>query len=537
MDYRTTIMELEYELNNTISEDTLYKIISEKLKKVENSQSHIYESLDEKDKKALKTLSSYLEHLDAFINLKEELNDIADLQHFMELRGGLKKLAEIFSGYPVSKRIQKELRELNEKFPAIRNKAQQIQDSKLNLKIAKLEKNGPKCPRKHNMVVRQGEPDEYFWGCSHFPDCFFTRKLSNKEWDYLFSDKILINGSKKRKDEKQNYISTTLVAFNHGCKQHELFSLFAKIKWIEKINKKWRLTEIGKKSGGIYKTTEEGISYIAWPETILERANLVGKLINKKRKKLKSYNTSENININLDKNPEIKPDDIINEFKPSNIKFPKSEMPQAKLIKFGIDTLNNAELLALIIRTGTQSENVFDICNKILKSYTLMELSEISLEALKRISGIGEVQACRLLAMFELFKRLKVETKGQTNNEINTEIQLNNHKKVEVQSNKHDVDISSDKINYSVDIDSDKSYLFKVDEYIKSLPIEFKMNDEDLLKIREKYSRAYEAWTSQEDHMLKILYKKKISISKLAKVFQRKPGAIRSRIKKIIEID
>jgi hypothetical protein len=54
MDYRTTIMELEYELNNTISEDTLYKIISEKLKKVENSQSHIYESLDEKDKKLQK---------------------------------------------------------------------------------------------------------------------------------------------------------------------------------------------------------------------------------------------------------------------------------------------------------------------------------------------------------------------------------------------------------------------------------------------------------------------------------------------------
>ena len=52
-------------------------------------------------------------------------------------------------------------------------------------------------------------------------------------------------------------------------------------------------------------------------------------------------------------------------------------------------------------------------------------------------------------------------------------------------------------------------------------------------KIREEYPKAYEKWTELDDELLKKNYMMDENISELAKLFQRKPGAIRSRLKKI----
>ncbi len=52
-------------------------------------------------------------------------------------------------------------------------------------------------------------------------------------------------------------------------------------------------------------------------------------------------------------------------------------------------------------------------------------------------------------------------------------------------------------------------------------------------KIRKEYPKAYEKWTEHDDKLLKLSYQKDQNISELAKLFQRKPGAIRSRLKKI----
>ncbi len=51
-------------------------------------------------------------------------------------------------------------------------------------------------------------------------------------------------------------------------------------------------------------------------------------------------------------------------------------------------------------------------------------------------------------------------------------------------------------------------------------------------EIREEFPKAYDIWTEMDDNLLKISFKMDQDISELAKLFQRKPGAIRSRLKK-----
>jgi DNA repair protein RadC len=80
------------------------------------------------------------------------------------------------------------------------------------------------------------------------------------------------------------------------------------------------------------------------------------------------------------------------------------DRPQEKLIKYGVERLTNAELLALVLRSGTKDENVIKLAGKIL--HLLTKKQELNLEDLKKLEGIGVSRACQILACFELGKRL-----------------------------------------------------------------------------------------------------------------------------------
>ena len=92
--------------------------------------------------------------------------------------------------------------------------------------------------------------------------------------------------------------------------------------------------------------------------------------------------------------------------------LPLSERPYEKLENYGADNLSNAELLAIIIKTGTKEESSVSIAQKILnlKGNTdkdnLRFLQDISLEEFMKIKGIGKVKAIQLKAICELTKRI-----------------------------------------------------------------------------------------------------------------------------------
>ncbi|OQD41880.1 hypothetical protein BUL40_13580 [Croceivirga radicis] len=68
-----------------------------------------------------------------------------------------------------------------------------------------------------------------------------------------------------------------------------------------------------------------------------------------------------------------------------------------------------------------------------------------------------------------------------------------------------------------------------VEQQIHNLPINFERNDEQILKSRQKFKRAYEPWTEEEETLLKNCYED-FSITELSEMFGRSKGGIQSRI-------
>jgi len=83
----------------------------------------------------------------------------------------------------------------------------------------------------------------------------------------------------------------------------------------------------------------------------------------------------------------------------------KESRPRERFLSVGPESLSDAELLALILRTGTVGENVTDMSNRLIKEFGLKELFDCSVEELKKIKGIGEGKAIQLLAIKEIVKR------------------------------------------------------------------------------------------------------------------------------------
>lgn len=91
--------------------------------------------------------------------------------------------------------------------------------------------------------------------------------------------------------------------------------------------------------------------------------------------------------------------------------LPRSSRPRERFLEKGADALSDAELLALILRTGTRgskknaAENVIEMSNRLLSTYTLEKLFDCSLEELQKIRGIGPGKAVQVLTVRELGKR------------------------------------------------------------------------------------------------------------------------------------
>ena len=87
--------------------------------------------------------------------------------------------------------------------------------------------------------------------------------------------------------------------------------------------------------------------------------------------------------------------------------LPLDGRPREKLKAIGAGSLSEAELLAIILRVGTQGESVIDLANRLLVTYGgLVGLARVSFSELCDIHGLGEAKACQLKAGLELGRRL-----------------------------------------------------------------------------------------------------------------------------------
>lgn len=84
-----------------------------------------------------------------------------------------------------------------------------------------------------------------------------------------------------------------------------------------------------------------------------------------------------------------------------------SDMPRERLLHLGPDRLSNAELLAVILRTGTAKKNAIALASEVLvSSGGLRGLSKMSAQELKGFKGMGEGKTSQVMAAIELSRRL-----------------------------------------------------------------------------------------------------------------------------------
>ena len=96
---------------------------------------------------------------------------------------------------------------------------------------------------------------------------------------------------------------------------------------------------------------------------------------------------------------------------PSLIKdLPQRERPRERLAEHGADALTDAELIAILQRTGMRGQSAIDVGRALIQRFgTLSELSRATLEELQEIRGVGRDKAIALKAAFTLARRMATE--------------------------------------------------------------------------------------------------------------------------------
>jgi len=90
--------------------------------------------------------------------------------------------------------------------------------------------------------------------------------------------------------------------------------------------------------------------------------------------------------------------------------LPQNERPRERLVEKGAEALRDAELIAILLRTGTKGASAVDIADRLLKKFeTLHNLAKADREELRKIKGIGRDKAIALKGAFTLATRMARE--------------------------------------------------------------------------------------------------------------------------------
>lgn len=88
----------------------------------------------------------------------------------------------------------------------------------------------------------------------------------------------------------------------------------------------------------------------------------------------------------------------------------QEDRPYEKCERFGAENLTDAELLAVLLRTGTRGENSLELARRLIRSDRsgrgILNIHRWNFEQLTRVRGIGRVKAIQILCLSELAKRM-----------------------------------------------------------------------------------------------------------------------------------
>jgi len=83
------------------------------------------------------------------------------------------------------------------------------------------------------------------------------------------------------------------------------------------------------------------------------------------------------------------------------------DKPREKLMKYGVSVLTNADIIALLLRTGTKNSNVFEMSLELMNRLSsIQHIQNFKIEDFKAIPGISVAKATTLIAAIELGRRV-----------------------------------------------------------------------------------------------------------------------------------
>jgi DNA repair protein RadC len=95
--------------------------------------------------------------------------------------------------------------------------------------------------------------------------------------------------------------------------------------------------------------------------------------------------------------------------------MPAQERPRERLVALGAEGLRNAELIAILLRTGMKGVSAVQIAEQLLSKFgTLENLARASLDDIRKVKGIGRDKAIALKSAFTLAQRMAKEINGES---------------------------------------------------------------------------------------------------------------------------
>lgn len=90
--------------------------------------------------------------------------------------------------------------------------------------------------------------------------------------------------------------------------------------------------------------------------------------------------------------------------------WPKDDRPREKLLKFGEHTLTDAELLAILLRSGVKGNSAVDLGRKLMMRFkTFRNMSHTDISQWKEFKGLGDAKICQIKAALEIGRRFGEE--------------------------------------------------------------------------------------------------------------------------------
>lgn len=182
MDVQEQILKLKNLVLDEVNEKKIVEFGSKYLQELRQRWKSQQNDFSKDDINILITLGKKIEKIGVFIEEQEEFPYISTKEEIDEVIGRLHLMLEELVVEEPSKlkilgRVEKEIRELNERKAALPNQElKELKDA-----INKLNANAPICKKcGSNMLLREGNSC-YFWGCSAFPECWGKRWLTKEE--------------------------------------------------------------------------------------------------------------------------------------------------------------------------------------------------------------------------------------------------------------------------------------------------------------------------------------------------------------------